>query len=224
MIICSCWPSEEPARRQSAHPRPHVGRQARALQPSRGCLSNVPPRPSQGVGPRRQACAPTPLPAGCPRQHTRSSVRAERQSPWRSRGSPLLSCVLRSNILPQPFARGAYLRSDEPPLPLPSMPLVRGDIPMRPSARGANLLGRPAAVACLRQHTRTAVRAGQRSLRPSCVRARGALISAATGLRSPSPHRRLSAATHPRCRPRGALISLAVPRPRQLPHPSACPQ
>ena len=78
----------------------------------------------------------------------------------------------------------------------PSPPLVRGSIPARPSVRGDNHCGRSAASTAI-------------SLRG---RSRGALISAATGLRSPSPRRCSSAATHLRGRPRGATFAPAVLR------------
>ena len=81
------------------------------------------------------------------------------------------------------------------PLPLPSVPLVRGDTTPRPSARGADPRGRPAAAAAMSPHRPARrVRGGGPPLQlPSAPLVRGDTT---------------------RGRPRRALISVAVTRPR----------
>ena len=135
-----------------------------------------------------------------PRPHVGSQARALRPSRGR-----------RSDV-PRGHPAG-WVDGGRPSPPLPSPPLVRSDTPARPSARDANLLGRPA----------------NRGYRPAFLaatsprgRAREALIFAATGLCSSSPPRRSSTATHLRGRLRGSLTSLAVPLLAAASTPSPC--
>ena len=62
----------------------------------------------------------------------------------------------RRDTLPPPHPAAGGCRCSGPPLPLPSLSLVRGDTPPQPSARGANLRGRLAVASTLPPHRSSA--------------------------------------------------------------------
>ena len=84
---------------------------------------------------------------------------------------------------------------------------TRGTLISTFSSEGGRLL--PLSAARLRRHTLAAIRAGRRFPRPSYC-----LGAPSSPWRASAPHpRRMSAASHPRGCPHGALVSAAVPRP-----------
>ena len=146
-----------------------------SLQLSRGALIPLAvPRPPQRYPPaagrpvRRASRVrgngpPLPLPSAplvC--GDTRSRLSARGADP---RGRPAAAAA--TSPRGRPAGRVRSQRQASAPPPLPSSPLVRGDTPPRPSARGANLRGRPAAASTSPPHRLSAVtcRAGRRSPR-----------------------------------------------------------